>query len=282
MKFSEYREIEKRGSHSFPIEYYLLDSTHSRYVMLLHWHTEFEIIHIISGELDIYINNEHYRGCGGDVFFVAPGCLHRAEPHGAVYECTVFDTRIISGQDSLSIAEYIRGITKPEVELMPVCPSAAESAKQLFQTIAEGHGFFELRAVSLLHNIFYELYRSGNVKTGKESRAASHRRSQMVLLFKKIDEEYTRKLSPAELAEFCGIDEKYLFRVFKEFTGCTPSDYINRKRIERATYLMTEKNMSATEASFESGYNELSYFMKVFKKYMGITPGKYKKRYRKG
>ena len=70
--------------------------------------------------------------------------------------------------------------------------------------------------------------------------------------------------------------EKYLCRFFKEFTGHTPTDYINRLRVERACYEMKFNHLNVTEAAYECGFNEISYFSKCFKKYKGVSPGKYR------
>ena len=69
-----------------------------------------------------------------------------------------------------------------------------------------------------------------------------------------------------------GINEKYLCRFFKEFSGYTPTDYVNRMRVERAVSEMTVGGKSITDAAFDSGFNELSYFSRIFKKYIGTTP----------
>ncbi len=280
MKFSQYREVKQHGSPSFPVQYYYIDSKHPHYVMPLHWHGEFEIIYVKKGSLRLYLNEELHIGSEGTVFFVASGTLHRAEPNDCIYECIVFNTKLISGHDISKISEYILPITSNDVEVDANCPVAEKSAIELFSIISEADKYFELYVISLLHKIFYELYSSGAIKEiKKKSRPYTHRRSQMILLLEKIGREYTGKISFSELADFCGIDEKYLFRVFKEFTGCTPTEYINKLRIDRACYLMTVKKLSVTDASFESGFNELAYFSRVFKKYKGITPGSYKKMY---
>ena len=42
---------------------------------------------------------------------------------------------------------------------------------------------------------------------------------------------------------------------------------------------MTAGGKSITEAAFNSGFNDLSYFCKVFKRYKGLTPKEYQKNY---
>ena len=75
------------------------------------------------------------------------------------------------------------------------------------------------------------------------------------------------------------MNEKYLCRFFKSYTGQTPIEYINRLRIDRACFEMTVNRMNVTDAAYECGFNELSYFSKMFKRYKGVTPGQYKQRF---
>jgi AraC-like DNA-binding protein len=96
-------------------------------------------------------------------------------------------------------------------------------------------------------------------------------------LFEKIERDYTERITIPELAEIAGVTEKYLCRFFKEVTGHTPTDYINRVRVEHACYEMKFNHRNVTEAAYESGFNEIGYFYKCFKKYKGIPPGKYMK-----
>ncbi len=279
MKLYEYKETAQRGSPSFPVQYYYVDKTHPRYVMPLHWQSEFEIIRVTRGRLRLFINNELLIGEPGAVFFISPGILHRAEPIDCIYECVVFDVRLISGYEASAISRYIRPILSGELEVKALCESARETADEVFAALAVEWEYFELYTASLLYKLFYELYISGCISaTAEKSKSTSRRQAQMILLLDKLDKEYTEPISLSALAELAGLNEKYLFRIFKEYTGSTPVQYINRLRIDRACHEMAINSLSVTDAAYASGFNELSYFSKVFKKYKGITPGQYRER----
>ena len=106
MKYREYREIKLHGSSEFPFEHYLVDKGHPHYIMPLHWHTNFEVIHVISGKLTLHLDNVEYLLAQGDVAFVGCGVMHRAEPYDCVYQCAVFDLSLISGFNATKIFEY--------------------------------------------------------------------------------------------------------------------------------------------------------------------------------
>lgn len=80
-----------------------------------------------------------------------------------------------------------------------------------------------------------------------------------------------------QIAEHVHINPSHLSRKFKEDTGMTITDFINRKRVEEAAILLRKGNISITEAAFLVGFNDLNYFGKVFKKLMKVTPSQYVK-----
>ena len=53
MKYIEYRERAEQGTFNFPIAFYHQTPYSPRYEMQYHWHTQYEIIRIISGSFQL-------------------------------------------------------------------------------------------------------------------------------------------------------------------------------------------------------------------------------------
>ena len=280
MKYAEYREDKQHGSSDFPLQYYYVDSLHPQYVMPLHWHREMEVLRVIGGRLTLYVNNEAVELYAGDTAIVPSGALHRGEPEDCVYDCAVFDVSMIASSKSGRARDLTQLIMSPSVEISTVCPMADGAIKELLDTVAEREEFFELKVLSLLSEIVHAILVSNPLdKAHRESEKNAHRRAVMTLLIDKIEKEYATRLTLSDLAEQAQMNEKYLCRFFKEYTGQTPIDYINRLRVDRACYEMSVGRRNVTESAFECGFNELSYFSKIFKKYKGVSPGEYRKRF---
>lgn len=277
MKYAEYREAKKHGSAEFPLQYYYVDSHHPQYVMPLHWHGELEIIRVVEGRLSLWLNNELLELSEGDIVFVEGGALHRGEPKNCRYECAVFDIRIIAGQVGSRLSELVRPFASGHAQLEPRCAAAEEAVNQLFEVARDKGEYYELRLSMLISEIIYKLYITDSVHSAHTAdKRTSHRRAVITLLLERIEQNYSEKITLKELADLAGVNEKYLCRFFKEFTGYTPTDYINRLRVERACHEMRFNHRNVTEAAYECGFNEISYFSKCFKKYKGISPGKYR------
>jgi transcriptional regulator GlxA family with amidase domain len=63
-----------------------------------------------------------------------------------------------------------------------------------------------------------------------------------------------------------------ILRRFKQITGVTPIEYLQKTRIEAAKKLLIQTNQQMTEVMLNSGYNDPKAFRKVFRKAVGMTP----------
>ncbi len=63
-----------------------------------------------------------------------------------------------------------------------------------------------------------------------------------------------------------------LYRNMKEITGHSPVEFIRILRLQNAHILLNHKDISVTEACYQSGFNNVSYFIKCFKRMFGSTP----------
>lgn len=79
-----------------------------------------------------------------------------------------------------------------------------------------------------------------------------------------------------EISAHTGTSTSYLCRTFKKIMGCTVNSYIQQFRISHAKYLL-DNGSDVTDACFNSGFNNYSYFIKVFRESVGMTPYKYSK-----
>jgi len=91
-----------------------------------------------------------------------------------------------------------------------------------------------------------------------------------------IDDHYSENLNLQDLSHMAGFNPSYLSRIFKEKTGWPIFEYINQKRIYKATMLLKNSKMSIIEISMTVGYNNLSFFYRTFKKIMNTSPKDYR------
>ncbi len=81
-----------------------------------------------------------------------------------------------------------------------------------------------------------------------------------------------------DVARHVGIDRTYLFRLFRQYVGLSPRDYLMRLRLRAAAELLTAGRLTVTEAALSCGFQSLSVFDKQFKKQYGVSPMQYRRR----
>jgi AraC-like DNA-binding protein len=91
-----------------------------------------------------------------------------------------------------------------------------------------------------------------------------------------MDRDYAQPLDIAALAAIAYVSEAHFIRVFKATFGETPHRYLQRRRVERAMFLLRETDRSVTEISLDVGFNSLGTFTRTFTEIVGDPPTTYR------
>lgn len=78
-----------------------------------------------------------------------------------------------------------------------------------------------------------------------------------------------------EIASILKMSPAYIGRVFKENSGISIPEYLNKYRLNKATELLEKTKLNINEINEKVGIENLSYFYVLFKKEYGITPKEY-------
>lgn len=85
------------------------------------------------------------------------------------------------------------------------------------------------------------------------------------------------RLSMNSFVGLVGFSAVYINRIYREYYGITPVEYLRKVRLGKAKELI-EQGVPIGRAAYESGYNSKRTFYRMFEKEMGISPGTYKQR----
>lgn len=91
-----------------------------------------------------------------------------------------------------------------------------------------------------------------------------------------VSQHYARNITLNEIARAVHLSPSYLSRIFKQETGSTFNEYLNRVRINRAKELMQSRDLRMSDISQMVGYSDQSHFTKVFKRLEGDLPRSYR------
>lgn len=281
MQYINYRESRRRGTPDFPAEYHHVTPNHPQYNMTLHWHVEFEILHVIRGALTITIDEQLVNASEGSIIIIPPGALHSAVPSDCDYECIVFDMNMLLNKNDECNALFHK-IMENNIALQNLFdsnhPQILALGENMFKHLSSKCTGFQTLVFGSLYMIFGIIYSEGYFSKQSGSSKHTHRRiSQLKTALEYIESHYSTNISLAEIAGSVDMSPKYFCRFFQEMTHQTPISYLNNYRIERACYQILTTDASITEIAYNCGFNDLSYFIKTFKQYKGTTPKKYLK-----
>ena len=91
-----------------------------------------------------------------------------------------------------------------------------------------------------------------------------------------IDREYAKPLDIPTLARVAYASEAHFIRTFRATFGETPHRYLQRRRVERAMFLLRETDRSVTEICLDVGFTSLGTFSRTFREIVGESPTTYR------
>lgn len=94
----------------------------------------------------------------------------------------------------------------------------------------------------------------------------------------RIKNAYPEKLNLETISEEMGISASYLSRKFKEVTGQTFLDFLNKYRVQQAITMLNTGQYRISAISDATGFTDYKHFCAVFKKYTLKAPTKFVKR----
>jgi len=84
------------------------------------------------------------------------------------------------------------------------------------------------------------------------------------------------KFSIEDICREIGISKVQLYRKVKALIGFNINDYILNVRMQKAKYLLTDKQLSISEVAYRVGFSSQAYFSTVFKSKFSMTPSEYR------
>lgn len=93
-----------------------------------------------------------------------------------------------------------------------------------------------------------------------------------------IEDRLQEPLRTGQIAAAVGISTARLNELFRKYLQTTLSQYIIKRRIERASTLLRETNMAITLVATQSGFAHHEHFSRTFSRVTGLSPLVYRRR----
>jgi transcriptional regulator GlxA family with amidase domain len=92
-----------------------------------------------------------------------------------------------------------------------------------------------------------------------------------------MDRAYAQPLDVPSLARIAHVSEAHFTRTFRATFGEPPHRYLQRRRVERAMFLLRETDRSVTEICFAVGFGSPGTFSRTFRDIVGRSPRTYRR-----
>ncbi len=93
-----------------------------------------------------------------------------------------------------------------------------------------------------------------------------------------MDRTYAQPLDVRSLAQIAHVSEAQFIRTFRATFGETPHRYLQRRRVERAMFLLRETDTSVSEICLDVGFLSLGSFSRTFSEIVGESPTAYREK----
>lgn len=87
-----------------------------------------------------------------------------------------------------------------------------------------------------------------------------------------IDDSRVRALRVRMLARAADVHPVHLAREFRRYFGVSVTEYMQRRRVQRAAELLADTHKPLSSLSYDAGYADQSHFCRIFKRETGMTP----------
>ena len=109
------------------------------------------------------------------------------------------------------------------------------------------------------------------------SRATEETNRRLLRARDAMDRAYAQPLDVPALARIAHVSPAHFARTFRATFGETPHRYLQRRRVERAMFLLRESEHSVTDICFEVGFGSPGTFSRTFRDIVGRSPRTYRR-----
>ncbi|MDH7448017.1 AraC family transcriptional regulator [Aquimarina sp. 2201CG14-23] len=248
-----------------------------------HQHEEIQVSIIISGEGSLIVGDTITDYKPDDILVFGsnvPHVLKSAVSEKESYMISLFFTKESFGKMFFELPEFedLSEFFRNSIYGIRVL-SEKEKLKKQFLKILKKQTRFDRFTVFLK---ILKLLKAADVETISSfiSRRAytDNEGKRMAKVFQLVMNEFNRDFSLKEVADLANMTPNAFCRYFKQRTNKTFFQFLIEVRIENICRLLSkEPEMTISEASYNSGFKNLSNFNRKFKEIKGVTPSEYKK-----
>lgn len=233
---------------------------------------EYQLLYISEGKGRFAsTNRKQTTVSAGNMFLLFPGEWHNYAPDPETgwneywigFDGVNMDARVNNHFFSKSEPIFNVGIAVEVIELYRKAIDIAKQQQAGFQQMLGG----------IVNHLLGIMYSHHKLSAFKDLNVTHEIETAQRIVYERFQEAIT----PEEIAEKVNMSYSWFRKVFKEYTGLTPYQYIQEVRIQKSKELLTNTQYNSQEIAFQVGFENSDYFCTAFKKRTNYTPIQYRK-----
>lgn len=246
-----------------------------------HTHDFYEMVYVERGFAIHTIRRETTLFLAGDVFIIPPGVSHEfgKTVNNRVYNCAFSSSLFGDDWNTLQSLPLLRQVLAQDGALTKIHlplearPEMERLLRRLCTETSQMPPGYELCSRSLFTGLLILLARFAGDAVPMEDCFSSAEAGRVAAALAYFD---AHPESIGDIAEMFGYKRERFSKIFKKYTGITPSAYITTSRIAKAAELLLDPALSISCAAEAAGFDDINYFSRLFKKETGLTPTQFR------
>lgn len=246
-----------------------------------HWHKELEFAYLISGRLQINVDDVIRDLSEGELFIISGGAIHYYIDKEHEFEVGVvkISLQLFDGL-SRPVKEFLADIYEGVLHI-----TRDDEVKRIFMDITSlimepEKMVQEMILVARIIELSLYLSNHGNLIKNRMEYKKNSDAELMERMTAYFMDHCNERVTLADIASHLGFSESYCSKYIKKKTSMNFLEYLNSSRIMRAETLLRTTEKTVTEIAYTIGFSSIQSFNRVFKASCGESPSDYRKRIR--
>ncbi|MBP3961872.1 MULTISPECIES: AraC family transcriptional regulator [Paenibacillus] len=250
-----------------------------------HYHREIELLLVITGELDVNIEDECIKLQTGDIALIGARQLHRDRSMSSPLNYIVlqFDLEQFIDQSSMPYMRFFSETKNPLSranyifqENESARAEASECIRGVLQEVTTKQSGYELAVSMYIKKLLLLLIRGDSRKVLADHDDFDRARLRGVIDY--VEEHLTDRIQVEEVSKLANMSYYYFVKFFKKAIGMSFTEYVNYRKIKWAERILLTKDLSVSEVGDRIGMPNMAHFYKMFKKYNDCSPKQFQKK----
>jgi len=241
----------------------------------MHSHYFSELFYVNHGSGNFVVEDKMFPVKEGDLVIINPNIEHTEKSYNAIpleyvvlgIDGLVFNFNKDDQEEQFSVFNFHDSKNNIRFYLTSML-NEIEERKSEYEIVCQN--LLEVLLIQIMRNANYHLIATNAVMSKKINKECSK-------VKRYLDSNYADHITLEKLVEITHMNKYYLIHAFTKYSGMSPINYLNYRRIEEGKNLLETTDFSIAVISNGVGFSSQAYFSQAFKKHVGITPNDYRK-----